>query len=442
MKDDSASVSETTKQAEEAPTRWEWVESTVWTDRMLETLEKGVKGGKWFSLIDKVYRLDTLNKAFERVKANDGAPGIDQVSIADYQRHLESNLKRLSNQLKEGTYTPRAVRRTWIPKPGRAEKRPLGIPTVEDRVVQMALKMVLEPIYEKDFASRSYGFRPRRGAKDALRQVDDLLGKGHRWAVDADLKGYFDNIDHQILMEEVEKRVSDGKVLELIEAFLSCEVVDGDETFIPEKGTPQGGVISPLLANIFLNPLDQMMARQGFEMVRYADDFVVLCRTEQRAEKALETVRRWTEKVGLELHPDKTKLVDESTGSFDFLGYCFKRGNKYPSSKAKGQFLRTIKEKTPRHHGNSLTAIIEDLNRTIRGWYEYFKHSYHNVFESLDGKVRKRLRALLRRRNKISGPATTADNRRWPNAYFADAGLFVMATARRMELESLRKDNH
>ena len=441
MDDNSASVSETTKQAEQTPTEWTWVEPSVWTDRMLETLERGVKGGKWYSLIDKVYRLTTLDTAFGQVKANDGAPGVDEVSIDDYERHLDSNLRRLSKKLKDGSYRPDAVRRTWIPKPGRVEKRPLGIPTVEDRIVQTALKMVLEPIYEKGFSRRSYGFRPRRGAKDALRRVDGLLEEGYRWIVDADLKSYFDTIDHQLLMGEVEKRVTDGKVLELIESFLTCEIVDEDKSYRPQEGTPQGGVISPLLANIFLDPLDQMMEQQGFEMVRYADDFVVLCRTEQQADKALERVRRWTEKVGLKLHPDKTKLVDESTESFDFLGYRFKQGNKYPSEKAKRKFLNQIREKTPRNHGRSLAAVIDDLNRTIRGWYEYFKHCYYNVFESLDGKVRRRLRAILRKRQKISGPTTTADNSRWPNAYFADAGLFMMARARRMELESLRKAN-
>ena len=440
MDDNSTSVSEMTKQVEQTPTEWTWVEPSVWTDRMLKALEQGVKGGSWFSLIDKVYRLDTLKQAFRKVRANDGAPGVDQVSIADYERHLESNLRRLSDKLREGTYTPQPVRRTWIPKPGRAEQRPLGIPTVEDRVVQMALKMVMEPIYEKGFSRRSYGFRPQRGTKDALRQVDDLLDEGYRWVVDADLKGYFDTIDHQILMEEVEKRVTDGKVLELIEAFLTCEVSDGDQTHQPQEGTPQGGVISPLLANIFLDPLDHMMEQEGFEMVRYADDFVILCRTEQRAEQALRIVGRWTKQVGLKLHPDKTKLVDESTGSFDFLGYRFKQGNKYPSKKAKRKFLSTIKEKTPRTSGDSLEVIIEDLNRTIRGWYEYFKHSFHNVFDSLDGKVRKRLRGILRKRNNLSGPAnTTTDNKRWPKTYFASAGLFSMARARKMELESLRK---
>ena len=443
MNEDSATVSEETKQVEEAPTEWEWVESSIWTDSMLEALERGVKGGKWFSLIDKVYRLNTLKTAWRRVKANQGAPGIDEVSIEDYERHIESNLKRLSDKLSEGRYKPRAVRRTWIPKPGRAEKRPLGIPTVEDRVVQMALKMVLEPIFEEGFASRSYGFRPRRGTKDALRQVDYMLKEGYRWAVDADLKGYFDTIDHDILMGEVEKKVTDGRVLALIQSFLESEVVDGDESYVPEQGTPQGGVISPLLANIFLDPLDHMMEEQGFEMVRYADDFVVLCRTEEEANEALERVRRWTEKVGLTLHPEKTKLVDESTESFDFLGYCFKRGKKYPSKKAKGKFLRKIKEMTPRNSGDSLATIIIDLNRTILGWYEYFKHAYHNVFDSIDGKIRRRLRAILRRRAKLSGPAnTTTDNKRWPNTYFANKGLLCMAEARRIDIESLRKANH
>lgn len=339
MEDTSTRVSEGAKQVEETPTEWTWVKPGIWTDRMLEALEKGVKGGKWFSLIDKVYRETTLIEAWNQVKANNGAPGIDTITIADYERHIESNLKRLSHQLKEGSYKPRAVRRTWIPKPGSAEKRPLGIPTVEDRVVQTALKMVLEPIYERDFARQSYGFRPKRGAKDALRRTDQLLNQGRRWAVDADLKGYFDTIDHELLMGEVEKKVSDGRVLEIIETFLKCEVIDENESYKPQRGTPQGGVISPLLANIFLDPLDHLMEDAGFEMVRYADDFVILCEDKEEAEQALERVKQWTERVGLTLHPDKTELVDESEESFDFLGYCFKRGNKYPSKKAKRGFL-------------------------------------------------------------------------------------------------------
>ncbi len=440
MEDKSAAVSKQAKQAEETRARWSWVEPSIWTDRMLEALEKGVRGGKWFSLIDKVYRLKTLRRAWEQVRTNDGAPGIDKVTIAEYERHAETNLKRLSRKLKEGTYEPRAVRRAWIPKPGRAEERPLGIPTVEDRIVQTALKMVLEPIYEKGFSPRSYGFRPQRGAKDALRQVHHLLKKGYRWVVDADLKGYFDTINHEQLMAEVEKHVSDGKVLDLITAFLKCEIDDDGDTYKPTQGTPQGGVVSPLLANIYLDPLDQIMEEAGFEMVRYADDFVVLCRTEEEADAALERVRTWTEKVGLTLHPEKTKIVDESNGSFDFLGYCFKHGIKLPSEKAERNFLSKIKEKTPRSSGYSLQTIIEELNQIIIGWYEYFKHSVSNVFRKLDGKIRRRLRGILHKRQKISGWAYTKGNRRkWPNAYFAAAGLYSMAEARRRELESLRK---
>jgi RNA-directed DNA polymerase len=306
---------------------------------MLEALQRGVKGGKWFSLIDKVWRETTLIKAWETVKANDGAPGIDEIRIADYGRHIESNLKRLSNKLKEGTYVPHAVRRTWIDKPGRTEKRPMGIPTVEDRVVQTALKLVLEPIFERGFSRHSYGFRPQRGAKDALRRVDGLLKDDQRWVVDADLKSYFDTIDHDLLMAKVEEEVSDGRILELIRAFLKADVIDEGESTSPERGTPQGGVISPLLANIFLNPLDHLMADEGFEMVRYADDFVVLCQSEEEAKAALETVQGWVDAQGLKLHPEKTEIVDESEGSFDFLGYRFKRGMKFPSKKAKRGFL-------------------------------------------------------------------------------------------------------
>jgi RNA-directed DNA polymerase len=339
MEAKSTAVSQGAKQVEEIPTKWTWVEPTIWTDRMLEALQRGVKGGKWFSLIDKVWREATLIKAWETVKANDGAPGIDKVTVADYERHIESNLKRLSQKLKEGTYVPQAVRRTWIDKPGRAEKRPLGIPTVEDRVAQTALKLVLEPIFEREFFRESYGFRPQRGAKDALRRVDGLLGKEHRWVVDADLKSYFDTIDHGLLMEKVEKQVSDGRILELIKAFLTADVVDEGESTSPQRGTPQGGVISPLLANIFLNPLDHLMAERGFEMVRYADDFVILCRSEEEAKAALETVRSWVDAHGLKLHPEKTEIVDEANGSFNFLGYRFKQGNKYLSKKAKRGFL-------------------------------------------------------------------------------------------------------
>ncbi|MFB6263179.1 MAG: group II intron reverse transcriptase/maturase [Bradymonadaceae bacterium] len=399
---------------------------------MLQALEEGVEGGKWYSLIDKVWREATLRRAFERVKANEGAPGVDHQTVEDFERHLDANIERLSEQLREGSWQPNPVRRVWIPKPGRDEDRPLGIPTVEDRIVQMACLMVLEPIFESDFAPQSYGFRPGRSAKDALRRVDELLEGGNEWAVDADVRSYFDTIPHARLMERVEEKVSDGRMLELIESFLGQEVVDEDgEVTQPGKGTPQGGVISPLLANIYLDALDQKMAEEGYEMVRYADDFVVLCETEQQARQALELIEQWVGSHGLELHPEKTSVVEvDGERGIEFLGYHFHDGIREPRDKARQRFKEKIRDRTPRTPGKSLEEVIEDVNEISRGWYEYFQHSFWNVFPAIDGFVRDRLRAICRQFQDMSGPATKVDRKRWPNAYFADLGLFSMETAR------------
>ena len=282
-----AAVSETAKQAGEVRARWAWTEPSIWTERMLTALEEGVKGGKWFSLMDKVWRERTLWAAFQQVAANDGAAGVDHQTVEDFERDLSKNLQRLSEQLREGGYRPQAVRRVWIPKPGSTEKRPLGVPAVRDRVVQAALRLVLEPIFERDFAQQSYGFRPQRGCLDALRRVDQLLKQGYTWIVDADLKSYFDTIPHEPLMERVEEKVSDGQILGLVEVFLNQQVRDGMKCWTPEGGTPQGAVLSPMLSNLYLDPLDHQMAGKGIEMVRYADDFVLLCRSCEEAERAL-----------------------------------------------------------------------------------------------------------------------------------------------------------
>src|SRR5271165_6967852 len=335
--------------------RWGWVESTVWTERMLTALEQGVKGDKWFSLIDKVHPERTLRAAFSQVAANKGAAGVDHVTVKMFDEHLEANLKNLSEDLQSGLYRPQQIRRHYIPKPGSKEKRPLGIPTVRDRVVQTALQMVLEPIFEHDFAEHSYGFRPGRGCKDALRRVDQLLKEGYTYIVDADLKSYFDTIPHDRLLALVAQKVSDGRVLSLIESFLKQGVLDGLREWTPEEGSPQGGCISPLLSNIYLNPLDHLMAQQGFEMVRYADDFVILCRSPEEAANALALVQQWTAEAGLKLHPEKTKIVDTQTDAFDFLGYRFKRGRRYPRSKSLRKFKDEIRAKTKRTSGESLT---------------------------------------------------------------------------------------
>jgi RNA-directed DNA polymerase len=403
---------------------------------MLTALEQGVKGGKWFSLIDKIHPERTLRAAFSQVAANKGAAGVDHVTVTMFDDRLEENLKRLSEDLQSGRYRPQQIRRHYIPKPGSKEKRPLGIPTVRDRVVQTAVLNALEPIFEREFAERSYGFRPGRGCKDALRRVDQLLKAGYTYVVDADLKSYFDTIPHNRLLALVAQKVSDGRVLSLIEAFLKQGVLDGLREWTPEEGSPQGGCISPLLSNIYLNPLDHLMAQQGFEMVRYADDFVILCRSPEEAANALALVQQWTAEAGLKLHPEKTKIVDAQTDVFDFLGYRFQRGRRYPRPKSLQKLKAAIRAKTKRTSGESLTKILNDLTPRLRGWFEYFKHSYRTTFSALDGWIRMRLRSLLRKRMGKRGRGRGSDHQRWPNNFFAERGLYSLKAAHELACQS------
>jgi RNA-directed DNA polymerase len=407
---------------------------------MLTALEQGVKGGTWFSLIDKVYRHDHLESALGAVRANRGACGVDPQTVEGFEAQKELQLDRLEEELRTGSYQPQAIRRVYIEKMGSKDLRPLGIPTVRDRVVQKAVCNVLEPIFEKDFAEHSYGFRPGRSCKDALRRVDQLLKQGYTFIVDADLKSYFDTIPWQPLGAEIRKKVSDGRLLALIEAFLKQDIMEGLANWTPEKGAPQGAVLSPLLSNIYLNPLDHLMAQAGFEMVRYADDFVILCRSEEEAERALEVVRAWVVSAGLTLHPKKTRIVDATQrGGFDFLGYHFERGYRWPRTKSLKKLKDTIRRKTRRANGHSLEQIIRDVNLTLRGWFEYFKHSLPNVMERLDGWIRRRLRSVLRKRQKRKGISRGRDHNRWPNAFFEKHGLFSLATARAQLCQSVKR---
>lgn len=441
-----AAVSRTvgTKQAGEIRARWAWTKPAVWTERMLAALEQGVKGGLWFSLMDKVYAPRALSASWQQVRSNRGSGGVDRETVQQFSRHAEKRLGSLSQSLRVGGYQPLPVRRVYLPKPD-GSRRPLGIPAVCDRVVQGALRNVLEPIFEREFGEHSYGFRPGRGAKDALRRVDGLLREGCRYVVDADLKSYFDTIPHDRLMALVEGRVADGRVLSLIRAFLRQGVLDGMRTWTPVQGTPQGAVISPLLANIYLHSLDLLMRGAGYEMTRYADDFVVLCRTADEAERALTMIRGWVEQAGLQLHPHKTRIVDmNEPGGFDFLGYHFERSGRVPNRIDRRprrvslrKFKDAIRRKTKRANGHSLERIIADVNRTTRGWYEYFKHSHRFVFSGLDGWIRMRLRSILRKRIKLRGCGRGRDHHRWPNAYFAAHGLFTMRAAHALACQSL-----
>jgi RNA-directed DNA polymerase len=421
------------KQGREVAPEWAWTEASVWTERMLATLERGIKGSKWYSLMDKVYRMENLHSAFGEVRKNKGAAGIDGQTIEQYEKGCPERLAKVQGWLQTGEYAPKPVKRVWIPKLGSKELRPLGVPTVEDRIVQTALRNVLEPIFENTFAEHSYGFRPGRGAKDALRRVDSLLKAGKTWVVDADLKGYFDTIPQDKLMEKVGEHVSDGAVLELVERFLKQGVLESGKDWKPtELGTPQGAVISPLLANIYLNPLDHLMAGQGREMARYADDFVILCESKAEAQEVMEKLHQWVGEAGLILHPTKTRIVDATQkGGFDFLGYHFERGYRWPRKKSLDKFKETIRQKTSRMRSGRMSTIIADVNGTIAGWFLYFQHSIRNPFEPLDSWVRQRLRRLLRRRLKGTGRTRCRDHQRWPKAYFAELGLISMALARK-----------
>lgn len=421
-------------------THWAWTEPSVWTNPMLATLEhNGVRGGKWHSLIDKVYSPANLFSAHREVASNRGAPGVDNVTIEDFTAGLTRNIDKLEQQLRDGSYRPQSIKRVHIPKPGTNETRPLGIPTVRDRVVQNALRHVLEPILERQFAEHSYGFRPNRGCKDALRRVDRLVKAGYKYTVDVDLKSYFDTIPHDRLVQELRKHVADNSVIGLVEQFLQAEVLDGLEHWTPTAGAPQGAIISPLLSNLYLNALDHLMAAAGYEMTRYADDLVIQCQTREEADAALELVRAWTAERGLTLHPTKTKIVHVDEDGFEFLGYRFIKHRRFPRKKSLAKFKDTIRGKTKRTNGQSMQAIITDVNRTSRGWYEYFRHSWRTTFPELDGWIRMRLRSILRKRAARRGRGHGLDHYRYPNAYFAELGLFSMTSAFARESQSCHK---
>jgi RNA-directed DNA polymerase len=422
--------------------RWSWVEPAVWSERMLEALETGVKGGKWHSLIDKVHGSANLRAAWERVKANHGSGGVDHVTIEAFEDDLDRRLENLAEQLRAGTYKPQPVRRAYIPKPGSSERRPLGIPTVADRVVQTALRNVIEPIFERMFEPTSYGFRPKRRSHQALREVERLLRAGHVWVVDVDIQKYFDSIPPKRLMAAVAERIADGGVLSLIEAYLHQGVLEGMTLWAPGLGTPQGAVISPMLANLYLHPVDVALREAGYEMVRYADDMVILCRTRQEAETALVRLRELLEARELVLHPTKTRIahLHERPG-FQFLGYVFYSGYRDPRPSSQQKLRTKIRELTKRSNGTSLATIIKAVNAVLRGWMNYFQYCSANAWSwsEIDGYVRYRLRAILdkrryggRRRRRGRGHA----HRRWPNRYFAELGLFSLKAAPKLVLQS------
>jgi RNA-directed DNA polymerase len=416
------------KQAGKYPEPWFWVQHSGWTERMRTRLAQSGSTTVWYALWDKVISQENLQAAYGAVWRKGGAAGVDGQSVEQFNEQEEWELVKLREELRTKTYRRKPARRVWIPKPGTQEKRPLGIPAVRDRTVEAAVKQVLEPIFEHDFAEQSYGFRPGRGCREAVKRVEELLKEGRVWCVDLDFKSYFETIPHERLLGLVRQRIVDGSVLELLEQSLKAGVLEELTGWQPsEVGTPQGAVISPLLANLYLNPLDHAMAQQGWEMVRYADDSVVLCQTREQAEQALNYLRQWSQEAGLQVHPTKTRIVETQREGFDFLGWHFRGTTKWPREKSLTKLRERLRPLTRRTNGQSLGTTIGRLNPILRGWHGYFRESHPSQLREPDGWLRRRLRAVLRKREKRpSYGRSETDSRRWPNRWFAAQGLFSL----------------
>ena len=379
---------------------------------------EGGRKRKWYTLYDKVYREANLWRSYVQVEANGGAAGSDGVTIEHFQRQPRVRLKQLRRELREKRYRPRPVRRCWIPKAGGGQ-RPLGIPAVRDRIVQTALVRVLEPIFDAKFSEHSHGFRPGRGCQTALREVWEVLRDGAEWIVDADIKRFFDTVDHEVLMNAVREEIADGSVLRLVQMFLASGVMEETQVHMPQEGTPQGGPVSPLLANIYLHALDEALQAHGYRFVRYADDFVVLASTEQEAQEALRLIREVLGQLRLTLNEAKTRIVHISDG-FEFLGFRHvrsRRGELHRVVRRTSQaaFKQAIRQRTRRHAGQRprkakacglqrlrrdqrLRAMIAVVNQFTASWFGYFRQATRvgvEEFHRLDGFVRRRVRCAI-----------------------------------------------
>jgi len=373
---------------------------------------------KVHSLVDKVYQRTNLEIAWKRVKANRGAGGADGVTVEEFEKDLEANLERLHQELREGRYLPQPVRRLEIPKRGDPGKtRPLGIPSVFDRVCQQALVNRIEPIFEEVFDAGSFGYRKGRQTRDALKKIWHEIEEGNEWIVDADLKDYFGSVDHEKLIVLVAQRISDGRVLKLIQQMLEAGYIEQGSLFPTSRGTPQGGVVSPCLSNVLLTPFDKEMRRKGYRLTRWADDWVVTCRTRSEAVQALATATKILQKLGVTLNAKKTRIVNIKQG-FEFLGFKIGQGKgvlRLPASKIKAKlnkrnlyalpkdksvtrFKDAVRQKTRRRSPLTTEEIVKELNPLIRGWGNYYKRSnVRRLFNQLDAWI---IRRLWSQRNK------------------------------------------
>ena len=420
----------------------DWSHHPAWTESMIAALwARQESGGKWFSLIDRMWEEKLLRAAWERInrrvtgeKRHRGA-GVDGVTVEGFAKKAEEEIPRLAAELRSGTYRPRAARRHYIPKPGTTKKRGLGLPCVRDKVVQEALRSLIEPIFEVEFLDGSHGFRPKRSTGTACERLERHLKEGKVWVVDADISGCYDNIDHEKLLEQVNRRIADGKILKLVRSFLEAGVMEEMKVRYATTGTPQGGVISPLLANIILHAMDEELEARGIAWVRYADDFLLQCETREGAEAALEAVRQILESLGLTLSPEKTRIAHLDEG-FDFVGWHYQGHQRWPRVKSVKALRLKLREKTRRLRPGSMEAICGELAPILRGWYNFFRDGNSGgTFSKVTAWVRRRLRSILHRRHKGHGIGSLDLNRKWPNGCFARWGLFDPAA----ELTSYRE---
>jgi group II intron reverse transcriptase/maturase len=391
---------------------------------------------KAHSLIDKVYRWDNLYRAWRRVRRNKGAHGLDRVTIRHFEADWEVHLREIQRKLIERRYVPTPVRRVYIPKPANSQKRrPLGIPIVADRIVQQAIFQIVDPLFDHSMSARSFGFRKGRNAHHAIATLIEDGKAGYRQVVDADIHSFFDEIDHEVVMSCVRARIADGRVLDLFEAFLKAGVSEDDKVTVPCKGVPQGGVISPWLSNLVLDHLDQMVAKQDWRYARYADDFVVLCRSREEAQRALELIKEVLGTLKLSLSESKTKLSDFDAG-FEFLGFAFRHFRLGIRESSLNRFKDRVRTLTCRQQGRNVEAVTQDLNPVLRGWAAYFGVAQvSQTFRHLDSWIRSRMRSFkLKRRCKH-------DNWRLPNKRLIRWGLLSLAQCRpRLRLSYVRAE--
>lgn len=384
-----------------------------------------MKKKRYYSLIDKVYNLPNLLESWYEVKENKGASGVDSQSLEEFEKQLNQNLKELQRLLKEKRYHPRCVKQVLIPKPNSKEPRPLGIPTVRDRVVQQAIKRVIEPIFEAKFKDVSYGYRPKRSTHQAIQRCKEHISSGHRWVVDADIQSFFDTVNHKLLMKALKEEIADGTLLSLIEKFLKSGVMKDGRIDPTNEGVPQGGVISPLLANIYLHYFDEVMANRGYRLVRYCDDFVIFTKLERKAQRALEVSQKiLQDNLRLKLHPEKTKIVHSYIDGFEFLGCLFKHGYIRPKERSINSFKDKVRHITRRHQPKKLQeVVINYLNPLIRGWGNYFRYgNVERLYQTLDEWTRMRLRSFLEKKKAVG----YTYNKRIPNWKFKAQGLVFL----------------